>query len=225
MRRGAINSTVPVLQAEASPKATRGRFVCFQLSLLNLGILLAYWVGYGFTSVTGSKAWRVPIALQAVFIICIMILLFVVPESPRWLAAHGRGEESLAVLGKLQGKSVTHSDVLQQHQDIQEAVALEKSVGSGTWRDLLHEDEIKSRRRLLIACGIQAMQQAGGINGLIYFAGYVFFALQNSLSNSPQKPPLRRWTRLTRHVPCLWLPLHLVLCRVIHPLVPHRHAR
>jgi MFS family permease len=34
---GFINSTVPVLQAEFSPKATRGRYVCAQLSTLNFG--------------------------------------------------------------------------------------------------------------------------------------------------------------------------------------------
>lgn len=61
---GFINSTVPVLQAEVSPKASRGRFVCFQLTLLNFGIMMAYWVGYGFVGVTGSKAWRIPVALQ-----------------------------------------------------------------------------------------------------------------------------------------------------------------
>lgn len=34
---GFINSTVPVMQAEFSPKATRGRYVCAQLSTLNFG--------------------------------------------------------------------------------------------------------------------------------------------------------------------------------------------
>ncbi|KAK8844532.1 hypothetical protein IAR55_006379 [Kwoniella newhampshirensis] len=173
---GFINSTVPVLQSEVSPKATRGRFVCFQLSLLNAGIMLAYWVGYGFTPMTGSKAWRIPVALQCVFIVPIIALLFFVPESPRWLAAHGRTEESLDVLARLQGKSASHADVLAQHTEICHAVELENSIGSGTWRDLLKEDEIKSRRRLVIACSIQFFQQIGGINALIYYAG-TFLAL------------------------------------------------
>jgi hypothetical protein len=38
---GAINSTCPVLMAEVSPKASRGRYVAAQLSMLNLGIFLA----------------------------------------------------------------------------------------------------------------------------------------------------------------------------------------
>lgn len=42
---GAINSTAPVLQAEVSPRASRGRFVCAQLSMLNFAIALSYWIG------------------------------------------------------------------------------------------------------------------------------------------------------------------------------------
>lgn len=125
---------------------------------------------------TGSKAWRIPVAMQAIFIIPMIVLVFIVPESPRWLASHGRMEESLAVIGRLQGKPVTHQDVVQQHQEIQDAVAFEASIGSGSWSDLLKEDKIKSRRRLLIACSIQFFQQAGGINAIIFYAGN-FFAL------------------------------------------------
>lgn len=39
---GFINSTVPVMQAEFSPKATRGVYVCAQLSTLNFGIMMVY---------------------------------------------------------------------------------------------------------------------------------------------------------------------------------------
>jgi hypothetical protein len=131
---------------------------------------LAYWVGYGFTPITGSKAWRIPVALQCIFIIPILLLVLIVPESPRWLASHNRPEESKAVLARLQGKPITHSDVLIQHEEIQLAVKLETRAGSGSWKDLLKEDEIMSRRRLLIACSIQFFQQIGGINALIYYA-------------------------------------------------------
>ncbi|KAG6022428.1 hypothetical protein E4U41_002265, partial [Claviceps citrina] len=61
---GIVNSTVPVLQAEFSPGATRGIFVCAQLSTLNFGILLVYWIDYGFSSHAAAYAWRVPVALQ-----------------------------------------------------------------------------------------------------------------------------------------------------------------
>ena len=171
-----------MLQSEVSPARARGRFVCFQLSLLNLGIFIAYWVGYGFTPMTGSKAWRIPVALQAIFIVPMLVLVFIVPESPRWLASHGRAEESLAVIARLQNKPTTHHDVLTQHKEIQDAVELERSIGSGTWGDLLKEDRICSRRRLLIACSIQFFQQVGGINAIIFYAGNFFSLVSDKAS-------------------------------------------
>ncbi|WWD21823.1 hypothetical protein CI109_106311 [Kwoniella shandongensis] len=178
---GFLNSTMPVLQSEVSPKAARGRFVCFQLSLLNLGIMVAYWVGYGFSFSSGAKAWRIPVALQAIFQVPILVLVLIVPESPRWLASHNRPDESLQVIARLHGKPVTDTDVLMQHKEIQDAVMLEASIGSGSWKELVtgRDDDIKSRKRLLIACSIQFFQQIGGINALIYYAGN-FLALVSS---------------------------------------------
>ena len=114
--------------------------------------------------------------MQAIFIVPIIVLVFLVPESPRWLAAHGKSEQSLSVIARLQGKPITHQDVIAQHQEIQSAVELEQSIGSGSWGDLLKKDKLHSRRRLLIACSIQFFQQVGGINAIIFYAGN-FFAL------------------------------------------------
>jgi MFS family permease len=66
---GWINSTVPVLQAEFSPKASRGRYVCAQLSTLNFGIMMVYWIDYGFSSISASYAWRIPVILQCIFLV------------------------------------------------------------------------------------------------------------------------------------------------------------
>lgn len=48
------------------------------------------------------------------------------------------------------------------HSDIVNTVAYEASIGSGSWSDIVKSDDIQSRRRFFIACGIQAMQQLGG---------------------------------------------------------------
>lgn len=160
-----------MLQNEVSPPKQRGRFICFALTLLNLGIMIAYWVGFGFTPVAGSKAWRIPVALQAIFILPIIALVFLVPESPRWLAAHGKQDQALAVLSRLSGQTSEHPDVLAAYAEINAAVDFERNAGSGSWSDLLKSDNIQSRRRLLIACSVQFFQQIGGINALIFYMG------------------------------------------------------
>ncbi|GME25807.1 putative sugar transporter stl1 protein [Neofusicoccum parvum] len=171
---GFINSTVPVLQAEFSPKATRGVYVCAQLSTLNFGIFMVYWIDYAFSSHESSYAWRIPVILQCVFLIPMAVILLIIPESPRWLARHDRPEEALEVLQRLHKYNSTPAEVAGLHADIVHTAALEASIGAGSWKDLLREDEIKSRTRLLIACSIQAFQQLGGINAIIYYSATLF---------------------------------------------------
>lgn len=174
---GFINSTVPVIQAEFSPKSSRGIYVCAQLSTLNFGIFLVYWIDYGFSTHLGSYAWRVPVILQCVVILPMFFILWIIPETPRWLAAHDRPEECREVLERINENGAQGLDaegVQRLHAFILQTVAYESSIGAGSWKDLLKEDHIKSRKRLLIACGIQSMQQLGGINALIYYSSTLF---------------------------------------------------
>lgn len=163
---GIINSTVPVMQAEFSPKASRGIFVCAQLSTLNFGIFLVYWIDYAFVSHTSSYAWRVPTILQCTILIPILGILTIIPETPRWLASHDRPEECLKVLAQVADMPEDDYTVQRLHTTITQTVAYEQSRQAG-WKDIVRSDPIKSRRRFLIACGIQMFQQLGGINAII----------------------------------------------------------
>lgn len=169
---GCINATCPVLLSEFVPKASRGRYLCAQLSVLNLGIASVYWITYGFTNyVTGSKAWRVPVALQAVPVLAILALCFICHESPRWLVSHGHQEQALKVIAELHDQDVDSPDVVRMYDDISKVVQMESAVigRAGSWKNLLlgRDDAVKSRRRFFIACAIQGFQQLGGINGIV----------------------------------------------------------
>lgn len=149
--------------------------VCMQLSTLNLGIFLSYWIDYGFTqSYTASFSWRTPTILQCIFLIPMLVLLAIVPESPRWLAAHSRPAESLEVLTRLHSYHMSEDHIVSLHADIIRTCEYEASLGAGSWGDLFKNDAIQSQRRFLIACGIQSFQQLGGINALIYYSNTLF---------------------------------------------------
>lgn len=171
---GIINSTVPVMQAEFSPKSSRGLYVCAQLSTLNFGIFLVYWIDYGFSSHTDSYAWRVPVALQCLVIVPMLLILVALPDdTPRWLAAHDQPDRCRAVLARLHPHDDEYVQTL--HASITQTVAYEASLVRGAWWEfLLHEDDMKSRRRFLIACAIQSFQQLGGINAIIYYTTTLF---------------------------------------------------
>jgi hypothetical protein len=116
-----------------------------------------------------------------------LVLLLLVDETPRWLAAHDHHDEALDVLRRLNHGKIPDSDILALHEDIIRTVAVEKAIGAGSWKDLLKNDKIQSQRRFLIACAIQIFQQLGGINAIIYYSGTLF---EKSVGFSPHMSSL-----------------------------------
>ena len=103
-----------------------------------------------------------------------LFIITIIPDTPRWLVAHHRTDEALDVLRRLNRKKMDDRAITAIHSDIVNAVAYQASIGTGRWKDLLKSDDIQSRRRFLIACSIQAFQQLGGINALIYYSNTLF---------------------------------------------------
>lgn len=108
---GVNTSTIPTYQAECSRTSNRGLLICIEGGVIAFGTLIAYWIDYGASYGPDDLTWRFPIAFQIVFGIFIVVGMWYIPESPRWLCMHGRYEEGEAVIAALQGKPVSHPDV------------------------------------------------------------------------------------------------------------------
>ncbi|CAF9903886.1 MAG: hypothetical protein GOMPHAMPRED_000597 [Gomphillus americanus] len=171
---GFINSTAPVYQSEFSPRASRGLYACAQLSTLNFGIFLTYWIDYGFAGIPDSYAWRVPVVLQCIFIIPIIVLSGILPDTPRWLIGHSRIIEAEEVYSRVQRGRMPAQEIESTFNKMKMLVAAEDEVQVKGFKAVFRNDHLHSRRRLLIACSIQFFQQLGGINGIIYYAGTIF---------------------------------------------------
>ena len=94
--------------------------------------MLAYWVDYGFSFVKSQAQFRVPLALQMVFALATIGLLFVLPESPRWLLKKGRDEEARAVLDQLSmhaDDAQRDAQVSNDYNEIKAALAEEEANG------------------------------------------------------------------------------------------------
>lgn len=151
--------------------------------------MMVYWIDYAFGTISKgpetSFVWRVPTILQCIFLIPMLFIIAVIPETPRWLAAHDRNDECLQVLHRMHQRKMTEEDIKAEYDLIVHTVALETSAGAASWKDLFRSDGeliacealeklltrpvavVHTRRRFLIACGIQIFQQLGGINALI----------------------------------------------------------
>ncbi|KAE8306333.1 general substrate transporter [Aspergillus transmontanensis] len=182
---GVNTATAPVWQTETAQMKWRGKLVILELGLNVGGYCIVNWINYALSFREGSIAWRLPIALQLVFIFALFATVPWLPESPRWLLAHGRKEEGLEVLSCIEAKPVDDAYIAAQHDEIQYSVQYERD-NAVRWRDLLlgrKSEGTKTLRRLLLGAGTQAIQQFQGINIMSY---YLPLVLINSvgLSNS-----------------------------------------
>ncbi|KAK3110746.1 hypothetical protein LTR53_014657 [Teratosphaeriaceae sp. CCFEE 6253] len=80
---GMNTATAPPWQAETSKASWRGKLIVIELILNIAGFSLSCWVTYGFSFIPGPIAWRIPLALQFIFIAILFGTVPWLPESPR----------------------------------------------------------------------------------------------------------------------------------------------
>ena len=88
------------LTAEFGSPKDRGRLVVALSLMWNVGALAAYLVGVAFLPL-GASAWRWMLLVGAALALLTLIFRTSIPESPRWLMAHGRTDEARRVVATL----------------------------------------------------------------------------------------------------------------------------
>lgn len=167
---GYITSVTPVYQAEIAATAQRGWQVCCQLTTMLVGLMLAYWINYGFYFHAGPVQWRFPLLFQCIFTLYIVAVTLFLPDTPRWLLRHDKNSSrGIAVLARIRGIDVDNVEVQSEAEEILTAIRLEEKVES-TWTDLFSSAGVRAHKRFYLAVGIQFMQQMSGINIVTYYA-------------------------------------------------------
>jgi sugar porter (SP) family MFS transporter len=164
---GVASMLTPLYLAEISPAASRGAITSLNQLCITIGILVSYVIGYEFAAAMGG--WRWMMGLGAVPGAILAAGMLVLPESPRWLAGHGRLSDAGKVLRRLRGEG---SDVAAEIAHLRTDV-LREDGKLAPWSSLLAP---RLRRALVVGAGLAMFQQITGINTVIYFAPQIFEA-------------------------------------------------
>jgi len=165
---GASSSICPIYIAEIAPEKWRGRLG----SLFQLGIVAGVFItlfanrliqGMGDESWNIAFGWRWMLGMEAVPAVIFIVLLFSVPESPRWLAQKGKEDQARAIWKKVGGEIFA----AQEASAIRQAAAQEK----GTFSELFAAPLL---RPLMLAVALMAFSQFCGINAVVYYSTKIF---------------------------------------------------
>ena len=183
---GLASAVCPMYIAEVAPSNIRGTLVSWNQFAIIFGQLVVYFVNFmilgdhiapviqkmaeGINQVINpvdaqwaiEKGWRYMFVSEAVPAGLFTLLLFLVPETPRYLAMTGKDDQAFAVLARINGKSRAQ-EIL---SDIKSTVA-EKTEKLFTYGWLV----------IFVGIMLSVFQQAIGINAVLYFAPRIFESL------------------------------------------------
>ena len=165
---GAASMSSPMYIAEISPARIRGRMVSVNQFAIVSGFLVVYFVNY-FIALQGDQiwnqqsGWRWMFGSEALPALLLLVLLFFVPESPRWLTKQNRSNEALEILTRVDGAEYAKTELL----EIKDAITHE----SGSLKQLLQPG---MKIVLVIGIVLAVLQQVTGINVFLYFGTEIF---------------------------------------------------
>ncbi|TXG65666.1 hypothetical protein EZV62_006941 [Acer yangbiense] len=148
---GNLSYVVPVYIAEITPKNLRGALATTNQLFITVGIAVAYLIG-------AFVSWRT-LALTGIVPSLVMLIgLFFIPESPRWLAMVGRQKEFEAELRALRGAG---ADISQEQTEIQDSIEMLRQIPEVRILDLFNRRNNRYVTVVLTAFGATLMDKAG----------------------------------------------------------------
>jgi sugar porter (SP) family MFS transporter len=151
----------PMYIAELVPAKVRGSLVAVNMLAITSGIVVAYLVDYAFSS---SGGWRYMFGLAAIPSFALIIGMWRLPDSPRWLISKSKVEQAKQILQRAR----TVSDVSTEIMDIQKSMGKQ---GAGGMKGLF---QLSLKMPMIVGMGLAVFQQITGINTVIYYAPTIF---------------------------------------------------
>ena len=166
---------------EIAPADRRGRLVAMNQINIAIGILAAYLINFQIqriadsgSSLSGSLsletiAWRWMLGSEIIPALVWLILLFLIPKSPRWLMSVGREEEARQAMVKV----LDESEIDDEIASIKQSLTLSKAAGDSS-PNLMSLFQDRARKATIIGLVIAAVQPITGINAILTYSQIVF---------------------------------------------------
>lgn len=176
---GIVSIVSPLYISEISPAKYRGRMVTLYQLAITIGFLGAYLMNYylmdlsiSFTSsselltkVFRTEVWRGMLGAESLPAVIFFIVIFIIPESPRWLIVKGKEGDATRVLSKI------YNDQQIVNFQVDETKMMLQSEGKSDWR-LLFSPGIF--RAVIIGSAIAILGQFMGVNAVLYYGPSIF---------------------------------------------------
>lgn len=147
---------------EIAPSARRGTLVSMTQLMAATGIMSGYFTCYGSIRIPSSMSWRLPFIIQAVPAVILAASCLYLPMSPRWLVLHGRREEALHAVERL---DIPRAEA---EKDILRPAPASSVAGRTSIKGFLEIFKHEYRGRTMLGLFILGMLQLSGIDGVLY---------------------------------------------------------
>lgn len=180
---GVASILSPLYISEISTARYRGRLVALYQFAVTAGILSSYLVNaavmrHALSAPPAPEAaewlhtifvdefWRAMLGIEALPALVFLIILFLIPESPRWQIVHSRESKAAAVMNRLFGPEVVGDQIAEI-----KGLLRPKTEEKATWRMLWQPG---FRKALFTGISLAMLGQFMGVNAVLYY-GPVFF--------------------------------------------------
>jgi MFS transporter, SP family, arabinose:H+ symporter len=190
---GGVSLLSPMYIAEIAPARIRGRLGTFyQLSIIS-GICISYAVNYALRDF-GANNWRWMFMTGVVPSVIFFLLIAFAPETPRFLALHGRPKDALAILRRIGGADSAETVLAE--------IQATSHEGDRNWRQLFRPGV---RRAVTVSIALAVLIHVSGINTIIDFAPVIFQSAGWKIEGALASTLVIGAVELTFTVASLWM--------------------
>ncbi|RCK54353.1 Myo-inositol transporter 2 [Candida viswanathii] len=171
---GIASLIAPLMISELAPAQYRGRLIVTNVMFITGGQLVAYFINWGLTRV--AHGWRVSVGLCMVPPVLQFVLFWFLPDTPRYYVMNNEIDKAKKVIRQVHVEpSEAFVDATIDEMVTSNSTVPGKNPLQKAWESIkiIHTTP-GNFRALILACGLQGIQQFTGFNSLMYFSATIF---------------------------------------------------